>query len=392
MLYADLPIKTRIERARSQSMRHPSFCLLSGVMMIGRVHINDTIPTACTDGIDTFYGTGFVAGLTEEQTNFLVLHEEGHKAFNQLPMYKHLYKLDGRRANMACDYVINGWIIDTDPQGSFAKPPKGALYKPEWSDLTVKQIFDLLGDEQEQEQGKGQGTGDDGSLDSHDWETADKLTEEQAEQLGKEIEAALREGTTLVGKLKGNIDRRMTDILQPKIDWRDVLRDFVNTIASGKDQSSWRQFNRRYVSQDLYLPSTVSESMGEVVIGIDTSGSISQDQLSVVTGELVSICKSVNPLRIRVLFWDTHVAKEQVFEGDKSNVVHSLRPAGGGGTRASCVSDYILERGYNPEAIIMFTDGYLEAQVFWLVNQPTIWIVNGNQSFQAPRGGIVVKY
>jgi predicted metal-dependent peptidase len=270
------------------------------------------------------------------------------------------------------------------------------LYKPEWSNLTVKQIFDKLGEEQEQEQEQEQGqAGDAGAgepLDAHDWETADKMTDEQAEELGKEIEAALREGTLLVGKLKGNVDRRFSDMLQPKIDWREVLRDFVNTIASGKDQSSWRQFNRRYVSQDLYLPSTVSVSMGEIVIGIDTSGSISQDQLSVVIGELVSICKSVNPLRIRVLFWDTHVAKEQVFEGDMSRVAHSLLPAGGGGTRASCVSDYILTRGYSPEAIIMFTDGYLESQIFWLVTHPTIWIVNGNDSFKAPRGGIVVKY
>jgi predicted metal-dependent peptidase len=390
-MYSDLSVKTRIERSRSQVMRHPDFCLLSGILMIGKVNVNN-VKTACTDGVNTFYGEAFVSPLIEEETNFLVLHEEGHKAFSHLFMYKHLNKIDRTRTNKAMDYFINGWIIDTDPQGKFAKMPVGGLYNPDWSNKTIEEIFKLL--EEEEEEGGGGSGGDegDGTLDDHNWDGAGELTEEEVEVLSKDIEQALREGAIMVGKAKGNIDRRITDMLQPKIDWREVLRDFLNTIASGKDQTSWRQFNRRYVAYDLYLPSTISESMGELVIAVDTSGSIDDVKLQQVVGELVSLAGSVKPSLIRVLWWDTHIAKEQVIEGDMSRIEHNLEPAGGGGTDPSCVSKHIIKKGYTPEAVIVFTDGCFGKDVEWRITAPTLWIVDGNDSFVPPTNGKVIKY
>lgn len=383
MDYASMPAKIRIDRARSQAMRHPDFCLLAGVMMIGRVFVEGGIPTAATDGVNTYFGSAFAESLTEQEVNFLVLHEEGHKAFRQLFMYPHLCAIDKHRANMAMDYIINGWIIDTDPKGTFAKLPKGGLYKPEWSKLTVQEVFDLL---------KSEGDGQGGPLDGHDWESASNLTEAEEKELAKEIDGALREGTILVGKAKGKIDRRITEMLQTKIDWREVMREFVNTIASGKDQSTWRRFNRRYTSSDMYLPSTISESVDEIVVGIDTSGSIDEHQLAQATSELVSICESVRPRRIRVLWWDTRVDKEQVIEGEASKILHTLEPSGGGGTLAGCVSKYVIKQGYTPEAIVMFTDGYVEDNIRWEVNVPTLWVINGFDGFTAPRDGRVINY
>jgi predicted metal-dependent peptidase len=298
-------------------------------------------------------------------------------------MYPHLCAIDKHRANMAMDYIINGWIIDTDPKGTFAKLPKGGLYKPEWSKLTVQEVFDLL---------KSEGDGQGGPLDGHDWESASNLTEAEEKELAKEIDGALREGTILVGKAKGKIDRRITEMLQTKIDWREVMREFVNTIASGKDQSTWRRFNRRYTSSDMYLPSTISESVDEIVVGIDTSGSIDEHQLAQATSELVSICESVRPRRIRVLWWDTRVDKEQVIEGEASKILHTLEPSGGGGTLAGCVSKYVIKQGYTPEAIVMFTDGYVEDNIRWEVNVPTLWVINGFDGFTAPRDGRVINY
>lgn len=389
MDYASMPAKIRIDRARSQAMRHPDFCLMAGVMMIGRVFITTNAPTAATDGVNTYYNPSFTEGMTEEEVNFVVMHEEGHKGFRQLFMYPHLCAIDRQRANMAMDYIINGWIIDTDPKGVFARMPKGGLYNPDWSKLTVQEVFDLLEGQGGQGQGQGQG---DGPLDDHDWEAAAGLTEEEEAELAKEIDGALREGTMLVGKAKGKVDRRITEMLQPKIDWREVLREFVSTLASGKDHASWRRFNRRYTGDDLYLPTTVSESMGEIIVGIDTSGSIGPEQLAAATSELISICESVKPSRVRVLWWDTHVAKEQVIEGDTSKIAHTLEPAGGGGTRAGCVSDYIIKQGYAPEAVVMFTDGYVEDRIKWDTTTPTLWIIDGAQDFKAPRDGRVVNY
>jgi predicted metal-dependent peptidase len=92
------------------------------------------------------------------------------------------------------------------------------------------------------------------------------------------------------------------------------------------------------------------------------------------------------------LWWDAHVAKEQVIEGDASNIKHTLEPAGGGGTRAGCVSDYIVKHGYTPEAVVMFTDGYVENRIKWDITAPALWIVDGEEDFKAPRDGRVINY
>lgn len=392
MLFENYTAEIKLKRIRAHIMSHPSFAIASGILMIGEAKIveaDHSISTAATDGENTMYNRAFFDALNEKQARGLVLHEEGHKMLCHMWAWRHLFKINPRCANMAADYVVNGWIVDTDPTGEFAVlPTDGALYNPDYSPLDVGTIFRLL--QQEQEDG-GSGSGD-GSLDSHDWESAAQRSDEEQKELGKIIEQAIREGQIMVGKLKGNVARSINTFLTPKIDWKEVLREFLSSLAAGKDSKSWHSFNRRYTSYDVYLPADISESMGEVVIAVDTSGSITDDVLGTVIKELVAMAKAVAPSKIRVLWWDTQVDKEQVIDGDYSKMEHILKASGGGGTYMSCVSEYIIAKGYRPECVLTFTDGYVESDVQWKISCPSVFIVDGNPDFKAPAGSRVIKY
>jgi predicted metal-dependent peptidase len=187
------------------------------------------------------------------------------------------------------------------------------------------------------------------------------------------------------------MSEQITAALYPKIDWRAVMRDFLVEKTSGKDESSWRMYNRRYVSQGVYLPTNEDDNPGEIGIGIDTSGSVSGELLSAFLAEVVSMCKSTNPSRVRIMFWDTDVEREQIIEGDMSRMTETFNTTGGGGTRAGCVSDYVKEKGYKFDALIMFTDGYVEHDIRWEIPTPTLWVIDGNQEFKAPADGRIVQ-
>jgi predicted metal-dependent peptidase len=86
--------------------------------------------------------------------------------------------------------------------------------------------------------------------------------------------------------------------MSPKIDWREQLRDFMTTLATSKgDESTWARPNRRWLQAGMYMPSTISKSMGAITVAVDTSGSIDNAALSKALSELVGICDNVLPER-----------------------------------------------------------------------------------------------
>jgi len=129
-----LTAEQRLSKAVIAIMQNPKYVALAGVMMIGERAIKDDVPTAYTNGRDEYYGRAFVDGLTDAELRFLVLHETYHKLYRHLTTWKHLYEDNAKRANMACDYVINQKIADDNTDG-FAVVIKGALIDPQFRDM-----------------------------------------------------------------------------------------------------------------------------------------------------------------------------------------------------------------------------------------------------------------
>ncbi len=408
----NLPAEKRVERAHAQLMRNKDFCLFSGVFMIGKVSISETHPTASTNGRDVTYGRKFVDSLNDKQLAFVVVHEAMHKAYRHLTVWKGIAKENPRLANAAMDYVINLQIQDSDPSGTVVTMPRDdegnliGLLDEKYRGMDTKQVYNLLKKgAQDQPQGDGgQGDGKSGSpsgggqgngdadgeggenFDEHDWEGANELTAEEEEELVKEIDNALREGAILAGKMKGNVPRGINELLHPKVDWREALREFVKTHTRGGDQSTWRRPNRRYLGIDIIMPSAISEKAELFVIGVDASGSIFGQIMSQFMGEMKSICDEVMPETVELLYWDSHVAARETYRGaEVEQLVNTTKPRGGGGTQPECVPIYLEAERIAPQCVIMLTDGEFYGDGGWSewsrISAPVLWCVVGNKNF-----------
>jgi predicted metal-dependent peptidase len=301
---------------------------------------------------------------------------------------------------MACDYVINIKLTDDNADG-FAVMPKVGLLDAQYRGMDSAQVFNLLKQQQQQQQqsqqgeGEGQGAGaGDGApsgtgLDDHDWDGAQEMTAEQTKELARDLDEAIRQGALAAGKLGSGGERMFDDLLQTKIDWRETLREFISTTCTGSDYSTWRRPNRRFVSSGYYMPSGVSEQVGELVIAIDTSGSIGQRELTKFLGEVKGICDQVKPDVVRLLYWDTEVCGDEKYVGaEVENLVNSTKPAGGGGTAVGCVPAHMAQHGVKPQAVVVLTDGYLGGSWgTWAC--PVLWCIVGNKGAVADCGKTV---
>ena len=383
----------KLKKVKINIMREPKFALWQGLMMIGKTTLSDDIPTACTNGRDEIYGREFVKSLSEKELAFVVLHEAMHKAYRHLTTWRKLYDEEPQLSNAACDYVINLQLLDIDPEGKLIAMPmkdgkRMGLYDARFRGMHTKQVYDILKEEQE-DGGGGNGGGE--GFDEHDWDGAQGLSEEEKKELAREVDQALRQGKfahdKIVGKGAGGMSRELGELLEPKINWREVLREYVKSICSGKDASSWRRPNRRFLSSDVYMPTLISERVGHLVIGIDTSGSIGGKELNDFLSEVKSIAEEVMPERVDLLYWDCEVAAHEMYEATNvADIVTSTKPAGGGGTSPSCVTRYLKDNAIKPECTIMLTDGYVGSDWGGQWDCPVLWvIVNGNTSV-APVG------
>ena len=373
-----LTAEQRIERCHIELMKHPHFVAYSGILMVGDTKVDDNTPTASTNGRDVKFGRQFVASLNDADLRGVILHEAKHKMYRHLLTWKHLQKQDPQRANMACDYVINIEIVDEGKRSSnFVSLPKGALINEKYRGLNSAEVFALIPPQPPQPQGGGSGDGD--GFDEHDWEGAEGLNAEEKEALAKEIDQAIRQGAILAGKVGGNVDRSFTDLMSAKVDWKEALREFVSAVSSGKDDSTWRKPNRRWLQHDIYMPSTISESMGRVVVAIDTSGSIYGEVLNRFISEVASVMQNMNPEQVDLLYWDSHVAGHEVYGlNDADRMTSSTKPKGGGGTSPSCITQYMRKHKIDPVCAIILTDGYVGNDWGGQWNCPTLWTITSD--------------
>lgn len=382
--------ETRLKKAHISLMKHPETALYSGVMLMGKSSVEDEKFTAYTDGVNKRYSREFISKLSDAELRGLVLHENLHVALKHIQRFKKEFKAEPMLINASADYVVNDIILNLNDR-SFLTLPEDRLYDAKYRNWSVREVYEDL-KKQRQDNNTPQGGNEYKTLDDHDFESSQNMTEAEAKELSSKIDKALREGGILAGRMGAKIPRTIQELLEPKVDWREVLREFVTSATRGSDEYTWRRFNKRLMANDIYMPSMENESVGELVVAIDTSGSIGGQELTEFASELASICSVCTPSKVRVLWWDTEVHGEQVFSPeDYNNLKDILKPQGGGGTMATCVSDYINAKKINPEAVIVFTDGYLESDIKWNISAPTLWLVTQAKDFTPPSGKVVKK-
>lgn len=356
----------QLTRARVRIMRHKTFCAFTPLLVCGSTTLTKDIPTACTDGWNIMLNPNFMGSLSDEEYRFVLLHEAMHIAYEHLSNWRKLSEENASLANVAMDHFVNLALTDADPDGAFIKCPKmGIQPEAKYRGWHVGRIFEDLKTNQPQgnpnpNDGTGQGQGQ--GFDSHDWENAKGKPTAVQEKQSETIQRAVRQGEAM-RKARGNSGSggaagMFGDLLAPRANWKQILQQFVQDSCQGRDDSTWRKPNRRYLGEGVYMPSMISEQMSTLVVGFDVSGScFGSETMTRFASEIAEIISAVKPQRTIVLYADTEVAHMQTFEAGEFDVAQ-LKPRGGGGTNLPCIFNWLEDNHIAPQACVIFSDGY----------------------------------
>lgn len=384
----DLTPEQRVQRAHVRMMSHSATIAFSSVLMVGKTEVRDDFPTAYTNGRDTVYGAQFVEKLTDQALNGLILHENLHKVYQHHWLWLHLWKENPRLANQAADYVINLEILDMSKKHrDFIALPDNALVSEKFRGMSTQEVYDKLKEKAEKGGGGGDSGDGDGEGEGFDVHDFTELSKEEQDAVRKEIEQAVRQGALLAGKMAGDKHRSFEELTKPKVDWREQLREFMSAVSTGKDDSTWRRPNRRWLAQDVYMPSTISESMGPLLVAVDTSGSIGDKELASFLSEIIGLCENVMPEALHLIEVDAIVQEHQVYSQDNLGTLMCKRSfKGGGGTDMRQIFTYMGKNNIKPDAVVVLTDGYTP----WphSVSVPTLWAITTN-GLTAPVGSSI---
>lgn len=160
------------------------------------------------------------------------------------------------------------------------------------------------------------------------------------------------------GKLPANMERYVSGLTEYSVDYKELLRQFLERALTRSDYD-WRMPNKRYACQQgVYLPSLWGEDdeLHDAVIAVDTSGSMSQQELTIISGHLSHMLELFN-LNLHLIYCDTAIANTEVLsrEDIQDDGLH-LQAKGGGGTDFKPPFEYIEEKGIEPRFLIYFTD------------------------------------
>lgn len=308
------------------------------------------IPTAAVDGKHIFYNPEFIAKQSYEETKTLIGHEVMHCVFEHIGRRG---DREPRRWNQAGDFVINDVLVD-----SGFTPIKGWLHNRAYAGMTTDHVYEMLppndgnggaGDPLDDCQ---DGAPDDATVNNVDW----KIATVQAAQAAQAM-----------GKLPGKLARFIDELTNPKVDWRAMLQRFISETS--KNDYSWQRPNERFLGQGFYLPTLHSETMGEIVVAIDTSGSIDQATLNAFGSEIKAIVQTSRPSKTIVIYCDSDV--NHVDEFGPNDELH-FEMHGGGGTAFKPVMDYVTENNITPVCLVYLTDLYGDHK-FAAPDYPVLW-------------------
>lgn len=363
--------RDKISAARSALvLDHPFF----GALALRLRMVEDRgCKTAWTDGERMGFNPSYVNSLGPSRLIAVLAHEVLHCAAG------HPWRRGGRDErlwNEAADYAIScilkdagfdigdDWLVEPgfkglsaeeiyerlkaragggDPDGSGASPPpesasaggSGQDGAPDGSEASGG------GDQQEPDFGPGE------------VRDAPKESASQSEAEWRAAVATAAKAAKAMGRLPGGLERFAAEAVKPRIDWRAILRRFVQSAA--REDYTWRMPNMRYAATGMYLPSLKNETMGPIVVFVDTSGSIGDKELSAFSAEIRSIAEEARPETLWVVYADAAVRRADEFPmGEDVQIC----PVGGGGTDFRPAFEWVEKNKVKPSCAIYLTDLY----------------------------------
>lgn len=360
-------VLTAINQAKFDLMIEEGTTFFASLLSSLKLHINRDRPTAATDGINLWMNPDFCHIQDDDQILGLMLHEVMHVAFEHCEFS--LYEgYDRRLLNIAQDHHINLYIT-----GLGYKIPNGGHCNPKYTGWSSMQIYEDLVENPPPED-------EDFEPDVFGPSDGTDASEHAEEVMANIMKAALQaEMADDAGSIPANVKRKIEEIRSPKLPWELVLLKYAEAYA--KEDYSWTRPNKRYMP-DFYLPCMLSERISQITYGMDVSGSMSEDDISVGESELKYIRELLNPERTRYMTFDTEVHLNKIYEDWED--IDDAELEGGGGTDIIPLLDSVREEC--PLFAIIFTDGYFAEPNMTGITSDIYWVIKGNPGFTAPQG------
>jgi len=404
-------MNVQIAKARQRMIAdHPFYaCLLYRLQLVEDAA---NTPTMATDGKSIFFNPVWVDSLTVPEVAGVLAHECAHIG------YGHHLRKDGRDHklwNQACDYAINEGLI----KAGFTLPDDG-LFNPKYRDWAAERIYSDISKPQQEEDGEGgkgadgadpssdsssdSSSGQDGNDDSSQsdsgapsqsdsgvpWgevrdgvdDDGELLDESGKAEEQRSVAAAVNQAAQAERKAgQGSLGqaRDMIDSLKGEsIPWNEILRDALRD--SVVIDQTYAKPNRRLLSRGLRLPSNITEPTGELVVAVDTSCSLDDHDLSVISHHIDDIVADIKPTKVYVIYCDFTINHVDEFERGDDIV---LKMHGGGGTAFNPPFNWCEYNDVNPNALVYFTDGLADVgpnahygEKFSVPDYPVFWLTN----------------
>jgi predicted metal-dependent peptidase len=350
---------------------------------------DSTCKTMWTDGVAMGYNPKFVESLPLEQVKGLICHEVMHVACNHNTRRG---QRDHEKWNMACDYAVDPIV----KEAGFIQPWESI--DPKYHNWEAERIYnDLFQDHNDNspQYSAGQnhnnqdneypcGYGEVRDLPGKNGGKASKAEKRQVEQEQKVAVQQALQVTKSQGALPESLERLINEITEPKVPWREVLARFLTENA--RNDYSWQRPNPRFIQQGLYLPELKNPELGLVALLVDTSGSISQQDLNDFASEILGIL-AVYKTELMVIYVDAAVQGFDVISSDDTEL--NLELKGGGGTDYRPGFTWLQEAGHQPTAVVYMTDGYCRSFPDE-PDFPTLWALTQKTSYFKPSFGKIM--
>ena len=364
------------------------------------IDASEWCPTAATNGRDFYYNKKFVEKLSVKKLEFLFGHEICHAVFDH---FGRVGSRDRQLSNIAQDYAVNQILVDerigekiTEVKICYDQKYRGLAWEEIYDQLyekaekismpdLLKQLGDLL--DEHIKEGDGEGGEGDGDKEG---KGRPMISKEDAQKIRDEIKEAMIQSAAAAGagKTPAGIQRMIKDMTEPKISWRDLVRQEIQSII--RNDYTFTRPSRKGQMSGAILPGMKEDTTIDVGISIDMSGSIGEEDASAFLGEIKGIMDQYQDFKINLWCFDTAIYNHKEITHDNSHDLEDYEPQGGGGTDFEANWEFMKDNGIQPKKFIMFTDGYPCGGWGDEDYCDTIFIVIGNTSAEAPFGQTVI--
>lgn len=331
-----------------------------------------------TAGVDMYgnmpYCDEFVAGLTQEELMFVIAHETMHIA-----LY-HLTRKGSRNPklwNTATDEAINNLLKHE------MRIWKKALCSQQFENMSAEEIYDEL--LKDVTINNVYGGNLPGSMDAHFYGD-DKKGESESPFGGDEVidvPRMIKDAASFAksqGKMPAGMGRLFKELLEPMMNWKEILQKYIMAVLP--QDWTYTRPSKKAQCAGFYMPSIVKETV-DIIVGVDSSGSISDAEYAQFLSEIFAMCRSVSNLRATILICDAAV--QQVVEIDNHfDPEMDIEGRGYGGTSCVPVFKWIHEeKQENVKLLVYLTDGYIDEpyDAIYASSYPVLWVVT-------PRGSV----